>query len=140
MTTDISQDFSVSFRVYVEDTDYGGFVYHANYLRFMERARNEWCLARGLQLEEWAKKNVLFVVKTAQLDYLRAARFNEVLEVVTRVIKISRVSITYEQIVRRLAAPEEVFCQGEIMIVCIDSQRMKAQPMPKDLWAMINSF
>lgn len=133
----LDKEFIFPLRVYVEDTDYGGFVYHANYLRFMERGRNEWCLARGLHLDEWAKKDVLFVVKSVQAEYIRPARFNDMLEVVTRVEKIGGASITYHQQIRRQGKPEEVFCQGQVIIVCINSKHMKAQPMPDDLMKAI---
>jgi hypothetical protein len=78
-------DFRWPVRVYYEDTDSGGVVYYANYLRFMERARTEWMRQLGFEQDALIRdKGILFAVRSASLDYLRPARFNDLLEVSVR--------------------------------------------------------
>ncbi|MDH5370471.1 MAG: YbgC/FadM family acyl-CoA thioesterase, partial [Gammaproteobacteria bacterium] len=75
-------------RIYYEDTDSGGVVYYANYLKFMERARTEWLRSKGFEQDELiAKENVIFAVRSVQADYLLPARFNEEIVVNTWVLK-----------------------------------------------------
>jgi len=75
-------------RIYYEDTDSGGVVYYANYLKFMERARTEWLRAEGFEQDELlAKENVIFAVRSVQVDYLLPAKFNEEVVVSTKVLK-----------------------------------------------------
>ena len=71
-------EFSFGIRVYIEDTDAGGIVYHANYLRFMERARTEWLRRLGFEQDELSEREqVIFVVKKIDIDYRSPARFND---------------------------------------------------------------
>ena len=75
-------------RVYYEDTDAGGVVYHANYLKFMERARSEWLRSLGIEQDELREQNgVIFAILSAQVDYLLPAKFNDELLVSSEVIK-----------------------------------------------------
>jgi acyl-CoA thioester hydrolase len=81
--TDTDQNtFALPVRVYFEDTDLAGVVYYANYLKFMERARTEWLRARGFEQDALIRElGIVFAVRSVQVDYLRPARFNELLEV-----------------------------------------------------------
>ena len=74
----MSAVYSLSVRVYYEDTDAGGVVYYANYLRFMERARTEWLRSLGVEQDELGtSQGVVFAVRSATVDYLKPARFND---------------------------------------------------------------
>lgn len=122
-------------RIYYEDTDSGGVVYYANYLKFMERARTEWLRAEGFEQDELiANENVIFAVRSVQADYLSPARFNEKLVVNTRVIKKGKASITVEQVVKR---EEDVLCKAIIKIACLDAQNFKPAVMPENLYNKI---
>lgn len=122
-------------RVYYEDTDSGGVVYYANYLKFMERARTEWLRAEGFEQDELiAKENVIFAVRSVEVDYLLPARFNEELMTHTRVIKKGKASITVEQLVKR---KHEVLCSGKIKIACLDAHSFKPAVMPVTLYNKI---
>jgi acyl-CoA thioester hydrolase len=124
-------DFRWPIRVYYEDTDSVGVVYYANYLRFMERARTEWM--RGLGFEQDAlirDEGILFAVRSASLDYLRPARFNDLLEVSVRLCERRRASLVFEQAVRR-AGDEHPLCTGSIRIACLDAASFRSTPIPE---------
>lgn len=122
-------------RIYYEDTDSGGVVYYANYLKFMERARTEWLRAEGFEQDELiANENVIFAVRSVQADYLSPARFNEKLVVNTRVIKKGKASITVEQVVKR---EEDVLCKAIIKIACLDAKSFKPVVMPINIYNKI---
>ncbi len=109
--------FSIPIRVYYEDTDAGGVVYYANYLKFMERARSEWLRAIGFEQNELSRnEGVLFAVRAAHVEYLRPARFNDQLEVTVFLEKRGAASLTFRQEVRRA---DSVLCTGEIRVACL---------------------
>ena len=94
--------FSIPIRVYYEDTDAGGVVYYANYFRFMERARTEWLRGLGFEQDELARDpGVLFAVRTAKLEFLKPARFNDLLEATVEIRERGRASLTFGQRVQR---------------------------------------
>ncbi|HNU64387.1 MAG TPA: tol-pal system-associated acyl-CoA thioesterase [Thiobacillaceae bacterium] len=108
--------FAWPVRVYWEDTDAGGVVYYANYLKFLERARTEWLSALGLEQDQLARRaGVVFVVRRVEADYLRPARFNDRLQVVSTLVALKRVSLEMEQHIllgatRLLSARIQVAC------------------------------
>ena len=121
-------------RVYYEDTDSGGVVYYANYLKFMERARTEWL--RSLDIEQdklLANEGIIFVVRAAHIEYLKSARFNDTLDVSVVVVQCGRASITFEQQVTRRVAemPSPVLCcSGQVKIACVDGVTMRPCAIP----------
>ncbi|MGD2113154.1 MAG: tol-pal system-associated acyl-CoA thioesterase [Gammaproteobacteria bacterium] len=121
-------------RVYYEDTDSGGVVYYANYLRFMERARTEWMRARGFEQDRLrAEHGLLFAVRSARVDYLLPARFNEQLDVSAVVETRGRASLTFRQDVTR-AEDARLLCSGEVKIVCLDADAFRPRPIPEFLF------
>ena len=122
-------------RVYYEDTDAGGVVYHANYLKFMERARSEWLRSLGVEQDELRDKDgVIFAILSAQVNYLLPAKFNDELLVSSKVIKKGKASITIEQDVLR---ESEVLCKGIIKVATLDGQSFKPKVMPKNVYDKI---
>jgi acyl-CoA thioester hydrolase len=120
-------------RVYYEDTDSGGVVYHANYLSFMERARTEWL--RGLGFEQDRLRNdggVIFAVHSLSAEYHRPARFNDLLQIDTRIIELRRASLSFQQTIRR-DADDQLLCSGKVKVACVDAQRMRPAPLPEAL-------
>jgi acyl-CoA thioester hydrolase len=121
-------------RVYYEDTDFSGIVYHANYLRFMERGRTNHLRLMGAEqcaLFEQAQQEMpgfAFVVRSMELDYLRPARMDDVLDVVTWPVMVKGASITLAQEVRRGA---EVLVKAQVRVAFISEG--KAHPIPKSL-------
>jgi acyl-CoA thioester hydrolase len=122
-------------RVYYEDTDTGGVVYYANYLRFMERARTEYLRALGFEQDQLrSEERVIFAVRSAQVEYLRPARFNDLLEVTARITQQGGASLVFVQQVRRA---QETLCEGTIKIVCLDEATFRPRPMPSSLLAAL---
>ena len=120
-------------RIYYEDTDSGGVVYYANYLKFMERARTEWLRARGFEQDVLLRdRRVLFAVRTLSMDYHRPARFNDLLEVVSRVAEVGGASLTFAQSIRR-ADSTEVLCGARVKVACIDAENFRARRLPRQL-------
>ena len=119
-------------RVYYEDTDAGGVVYYANYLKFMERARTEWLRQLGFEQDTLRQQQgVLFIVHHATLDYLKPARFNDLLDVSVRIRRRKRASLELAQEVTR--QPGEVLCAAVIRIVCVDAVDLRPCPIPDDV-------
>ena len=121
--------FKWSIRIYFEDTDSGGVVYHSNYLKFIERARTE-CL-RSLQINqaEFKKKDkIMFVVANVNIDYKKAARFNDELDIETSLDKIgaSKVDLT-----QNIMKNSELYTSAKVSIACIHSETFKPQRIPK---------
>ncbi|MDT8384369.1 MAG: tol-pal system-associated acyl-CoA thioesterase [Gammaproteobacteria bacterium] len=133
-------DFRWPVRVYYEDTDNGGVVYYANYLKFMERARTEWLRARGVEQDLLAQQQgLIFAVRSAQLDYLKPGRFNQRLSVSVSVAQAGRASLSFEQRVmlvdeNSLLTEGEgdglLLCQGKIKIACLDASSLKPRAIP----------
>ena len=123
--------FEWQVRVYYEDTDSGGVVYYANYLRFMERARTERLRALGFEQDRLVEEHgVLFAVRSAQVDYLRTAHFNELLGVSADIIARGRASMAFRQVIRRIPDDGGPVCQGEIKIACLDANTLRPRAIP----------
>lgn len=119
-------------RIYYEDTDGGGVVYHTNYMKFMERARTEWLRNLGFEQDELRDKNgVIFAVRSAQVDYFLPAKFNDELMVSSRVIKKGKASIIIEQDVIRKS---QVLCKGIIKVATLDDKSFRPKAMPERLY------
>ena len=121
-------DFLWPVRVYYEDTDAGGVVYYANYLKFFERARTEMLRSLGFEQDYLlAEENVIFVVRSVKIDYLKPARFNELIQVSAKVIEYKKTNLTFEQSMKR---GQDLLCCGAIRIACLDAQSMKPKQIP----------
>jgi acyl-CoA thioester hydrolase len=120
-------------RVYYEDTDSGGVVYYANYLKFMERARTEWLRARGFEQDALLRdRRLLFAVRRLTVDYHRPARFNDRLEVISQVARMGAASLTFAQRIQQ-ADSAEALCDARVKVACIDADRFQACRLPRDL-------
>lgn len=117
-------------RVYWEDTDAGGIVYYANYLKFMERARTEWLRSIGVeQAALHAQEQAMFVVVSLAADYKRPARYGDQLQVSCSVAKRSRASLTFGQEVRR-ATTDELLVSATVRIACLDAVEFRPRSLP----------
>ena len=131
------QRFSLPVRVYYEDTDSGGVVYYANYLKFMERARTEWLRSLGFEQDELrSSAGVLFAVRRAEIDFLRPALFNDRLRVTVGLATTGGASLTFEQAIFR-DADDEVCCTGRIKVACMDDRTLRPKRIPHHLLAEI---
>ena len=138
MDSPMSKYFSLPLRVYYEDTDSGGVVYYANYLKFMERARTEWLRSLGFEQDELSRRDgILFVVRSARVEYLKPARFNDQIEVRVVLDRRGPASMVFQQEVRRGA---DVLCTGEIKIACVATTGFSPVIMPEHIVSRIDSW
>ena len=134
-------EFIFPIRVYYEDTDSGGVVYYANYLKFMERARTEYLRSLGFEQDELvANEGVLFAVRSLKVDYLKPARFNQLLNVSAQLVEIGKASLLFAQHVE-LAAGEtsHLFCTGQVKIACLDTRTFRPVAIPPRILREVTS-
>ncbi|MDO5666598.1 MAG: tol-pal system-associated acyl-CoA thioesterase [Alcaligenaceae bacterium] len=134
---DNSKDFVLPVRVYYEDTDAGGVVFYANYLKFFERGRTEWLRNLGVNQAQLADKHQrIFVVVGTQVRYRSPARLDDVLEIRTRLSKVGNSSSSFEQVAERNG---EILVESSIQICCVDTQSFKPAPIPDDIRSLFLS-
>lgn len=124
--------FSLPLRVYFQHTDAGGVVYHGSYVNFMERARTEWLrdvcgFSNGALMKEFG---VVFVVRSMQVEYLKPALLDDMLEVTAQVKEIGRGRVTLKQTVRR---GEQLLTEAEVHLVCVALETFKPVSVPEVL-------
>jgi len=129
--TDNPPEFIHPLRVYWEDTDAGGVVFYANYLKFFERARTEWLRSLGFHQERMrVDEGSMFIVAETQVRYLRPARLDDELAVSVHVVESGRASIRLAQAARRAG---ETLAEGEIRIGCVDTASFRPRRIPNDI-------
>jgi len=111
----------VDIRIYYEDTDCGGVVYYANYLKYFERARTHYLEERGLSVTGLLKEGTQFLVVHAELNYRSPARYGETLTIETTVTQVGRTSITFAHVIRERAS-QRVVVEGSAKLVTVDLQ------------------
>ncbi len=124
-----ARDFEFVLRVYWEDTDAGGVVFYANYLKFFERARTEWLRAFGFAQSRLIDEDgVMFIVADTRVRYLRPARLDDLLVVSVRPRLVGRATLVVEQQARRAG---ELLAAGEIRVGCVDSAEFRPRRIPE---------
>ena len=132
-----SKAFILPTRVYYEDTDAGGVVFYANYLKFFERGRTEWLRNLGVNQAKLAEEQGrIFVVVGTQVRYRSPARLDDLLEIKTGITKVGNSSCSFEQIAERNG---EVLVESSIQICCVDTQSFKPAPIPADIRSLFLS-
>ena len=118
-------------RIYYEDTDSGGVVYHSNYLKFLERARTEWL--RDFEIDQKALKdnlNLMFVVHEIDIKFIRPAVFNDEIEVQTKKDKLGSVKIELEQ---KIFRSSELLIESRVVVASVNSISMKPMRIPNEI-------
>ncbi|MEW6995688.1 tol-pal system-associated acyl-CoA thioesterase [Colwelliaceae bacterium MEBiC 14330] len=118
-------------RVYYEDTDAGGIVYYANYLKFFERARTEWLREIGINQAFFLQQNIGFVVTKVEMDNLASAKLDDLLEVSSTIITLKRASLVFQQKIFNQA--QQVLCTAKVRIACVDFNQNKACAIPSSI-------
>lgn len=122
-------------RVYYEDTDAGGVVFYANYLKFFERARTEMLRSLGFEQDVLRlEQNVIFVVRSVRVDYLKPARFNDMLNVTAKISEYTKTTLSFEQTIIR---HDQTLCTGDVRIACLDAQTLKPKAIPSAILELL---
>lgn len=130
-------EFSWPVRVYYEDTDSGGVVYYANYLKFMERARTEYLRELGFEQDKLKQEQgVLFAVHSVTVKYRKPAVFNDELTVTSKITALGRASLTFRQSVFR-PSDQSVLCDAEVRIACIEADNFAPAAIPSSVLSMV---
>jgi acyl-CoA thioester hydrolase len=123
-----TEEFAWRARVYWEDTDGGGVVYYANYLKFMERARTEWLRAMGHSQAEIAEQfGFVFAVVEVKVNYRRPARLDDELTVTCLPVPEGKASIRFKQVIRK---GDDTLADGEVRVACVDAKTFRPRPLP----------
>lgn len=124
------KDFELT--VFVEDTDFQGFVYHANYIKYFERARSNFLTVNGISQIKLRESNLGFVIKRIEIDFLYPAKLGEKLIVQTEVEKKSKARMMFNQKIITPNHKNEI-CEGTVEVCMIDIKTKKPKPFPNDL-------
>src|SRR5438094_839695 len=128
MAAEMPSVFTWTVRVYYEDTDAGGIVYYANYLKFFERARTEWLRALGIHQQDLLdQEGAAFVVRSASVEYIAAARLDDELKLTLRVEKLGRASIQFAQQAWR---GDTLLSSAAVKVGCVDKSTMRPRSLP----------
>ena len=115
-------------RVYYEDTDAGGVVFYANYLKFLERARTEWLRELGVEQSALAaQEGRMFVVHSLDMTYRKPARLDDFITIRSRITRVGRASIHFEQ---RAERDGELLAHGSIQVCCVDAAQLRPAALP----------
>lgn len=129
-----SNVFTWNIRVYYEDTDTGGVVFYANYLKFFERARTEWLRSIGFEQQKLAVVDkTIFVVRNTAVDYMRPAKLDDQLRITVQIEKIGRASVAFMQEAWRLEDTPVLLARGAITIACVNSESFRPQSIPSEM-------
>lgn len=125
-------------RVYYEDTDSGGVVYYANYLKFIERGRSELLRNLGFEQDQLIDhQNIIFAIRSVQADYLSPARFNDLLDVDTQVKEVRKASLIFSQKIMDLGKNKVLF-KAQITVACLNAQNFKPCAIPSNILEKLN--
>lgn len=133
----ISAEFLWPVRVYYEDTDSGGVVYYANYLKFMERARTEWLRSLGFEQNLLLQQErIVFAVRRVEIDFRQPARFNDALVVRSLIKQRRRASLTFQQQITR-EKDQALLVSGDVQVACLDFEAFRPIPIPQNILSRI---
>lgn len=122
-------------KIYYEDTDCGGVVYHANYLRYFERARTEYFAERGLFLRDYMQQGIIFVVARAEVNFERPAHYGDTLAISSQIEQVKKVSFVFNHVVHR-KGEDAVLVRASIKLGCVNGAR-KPTRIPSTIFAAL---
>ncbi|CAM2883632.1 tol-pal system-associated acyl-CoA thioesterase [Vibrio rarus] len=128
MSQDQTKQFRWPIRIYYEDTDAGGIVYHSNYLNYFERARTEMLRSIGVSQEMLLQQQLGFVVRHMDIDFLQGAKLDQQLTVLTHISQLKRASLDFCQEIVNLDG--RVLCKAMVKVACIHTAKMRPQAIP----------
>ncbi|MEO5656965.1 MAG: YbgC/FadM family acyl-CoA thioesterase [Nitrospiria bacterium] len=125
-------------RIYYEDTDCGGVVYYANFLKYFERARTEYLRDRGIEVAAYAAVGVLFVVAHVEIDYRAPARYNDLLSLESEIVDFTRTSLTFSHTAARRRDEQDI-AEGWVRLVCVN-ERGKPHRLPEEIVQIVTKI
>jgi acyl-CoA thioester hydrolase len=131
----MSENFKFNIRIYYEDTDFSGFVYHGSYVKFFERARTEWLRHLGIHHSELAKQGLAFAVSRMEIDFKKSTHIDDLLEISTKIIKLSAARIILEQ---KITCKEQEVALAKVTIAVINSKGRSTR-LPKEWEKLFSS-
>jgi len=132
------QAFRFPVRVYYEDTDAGGVVYYANYLKFMERARTEWLSSLGFELAAIQREHgIVFAVHRVEIDFRKPAQLSDRLDVTLTLVELGRARLVADQAVNR---DTEILTQARVTLACLDPSSWRPARIPAPLVACMEAL
>lgn len=140
MSQSFTNHFSLPIRIYYEDTDAGGVVYHAGYLRFMERARTEWLRELGFEQHYlMSTLGIAFAVRSLAIEYLRPAKFDDLIQVTARIKDMGRASLVFEQTITREnpSGEAELLITADVKVVCVQLNPFKSTAIPQEIRSLL---
>ena len=127
----IDIEFEIPVRVYYQDTDAGGVVFHATYLDFLERARMEWMRSKGFDARELASRfGLVFIVRQLQIAYMKPALLDDLVSVSAALEKMGRAQLTFAQAVRRHG---DTLVRAAVNVACVGTDDLKPMPFPEEI-------
>ena len=118
-------------RIYYEDTDAGGIVYYANYLKFMERARTEWLRELGYDQDILLEQSIAFVVKRVEMNNYAPARFNQLLSIESQIVELKGASMVFRQKIKNESG--DLLVAADVQVACVDQVKMRPRKIPRTL-------
>lgn len=125
---------SIDVRIYYEDTDSGGVVYYANYLKYCERGRTELLRGLGFEQQKLMQQNIVFVVKKVSIEYKSPARLDDKISVITEIEKIKRASLIFKQTIKHKS---DILCQADVVIVCVNTETFTPIAIPTTIMSQL---
>ena len=138
MTENSPNIFELPIRVYIEDTDAGGIVFHAKYLHYMERARTEWVRSRGVGLRAGLEDKISYVVQRMNIHYRTPAKLDDQVLVTAEPVASSRVWMSFRQQVLK-AESRELLCEAEVRVACIALDTGKPRRLPENMLEILKN-
>lgn len=139
MTERDYQSFSLPVRVYIEDTDAGGIVFHAKYLHYMERARTEWVRSQGVGLRAGLADNISYVVQRLSIHYGSPAKLDDALRVTAEPVAFGRVWMDFRQQVMR-KSDQAVLASADVRVACVSLDSGRPRRLPENMLEVLESY
>lgn len=131
--------YSFPLRVYLEDTDAGGIVFYANYLKFFERARTEFVRSYGFEMRRSLGDGISFVVAELEMKYRASAYLDDELRVYVQALELKKSYFRVRQWVERCSEPGKVLVEGKVQVACVDLKSGRPRKMPSELMAALQT-
>lgn len=135
--TDNNNEFTYQLRVYYEDTDAGGIVYYANYLKFAERARTEWLRSLSINQSFFLEQNLAFVVRKVEMENKASAKLDDLLTITTKISTLKKASLTFEQLITNQHG--NILCNISVLIASVNLVKSKPCAIPEQILGALTS-